>query len=340
MFEPMPDACHPTSDAAQALLAAIVDSTADAIISFDVHGRIQSWNRAAEALFGYTAQEAIGRGAELLVKPLGFVPPGETERGAFDRALAGDRFQRDTLRVAKDGTVIEVALTATQIKAADGRVLGVSAIMRNIGARKRVEAELRHSQERLTLALTAANAGVWDWLPLARKVRWSPECFELMGCDPALGVPAFDVWLQQFVFAEDRELVAEVFRAAARGDLGARSVDGQRVEVEYRINHPTRGVRWLSAPTRIEVEDGRVVRVVGLNIDITDPRRRRPSCARAKPVWRASCTRPWTRSSRSTRSFASAASIPRPNACLGSRPTRCWGSSSMSSSRHACATST
>jgi PAS domain S-box-containing protein len=127
------------AEATLATSAAIFESTHDAVMSFDVDGRFTSWNPAAEALFGYTAREVIGHDASLLVVPLGETPPDETARGGFDIALSGKMFQRDTRRVAKDGTVVEVSVTALPVRTPGGHIVGVSAIMRDITERKRAE---------------------------------------------------------------------------------------------------------------------------------------------------------------------------------------------------------
>ena len=160
-------------------LAALVDSTDDAVIGFDLEGHITSWNRAAERLFGYSTHEAIGRDADLLVAPLGRILPGETARGAFDHALSGRRFQRDTMRVAKDGTVIEVSVTANLIRAPDGRAIGVSAIMRDIRDRRSADAALRASEGRLRRFIADAPAAIAmldrEMRYVAASQRWATE---------------------------------------------------------------------------------------------------------------------------------------------------------------------
>jgi PAS domain-containing protein len=81
-----------------------------------------------------------------LVAPLGEIRPGETIRGSFDHALAGQKFHNDTRRVAKDGAIIEVSVTASPIKLPDGRTVGVSAFIRDIRSRKRTEEALKQSE--------------------------------------------------------------------------------------------------------------------------------------------------------------------------------------------------
>jgi len=118
-----------------ARLAAIVTASADAMMSFSVDARIQSWNPAAETLFGYTAEEAIGAPAGLLVPTDG----SESANGAFDRAILGETVKAHGVRVAKDGERLDVAITATPIRSPDGTIVGVSAVMRDIRAEKAIE---------------------------------------------------------------------------------------------------------------------------------------------------------------------------------------------------------
>ena len=144
----------------QARLAAIVSSSLDAIISYSPDGRIRSWNRGAEALFGYTEAEALAADYRLLV-------PEDAAQGqgaAFDRALAGEAVQFDAVRIGKDGRRIDVAITASRTVARDGAVLGVAGVMRDISERKRAETyqrllvnELNHRVKN-TLAIVQAIA--------------------------------------------------------------------------------------------------------------------------------------------------------------------------------------
>ncbi|WP_052764117.1 PAS domain S-box protein [Microvirga massiliensis] len=138
------------AEEANARLAAIVSSSGDAIVSFRVpDGRILTWNRGAERLFGYTEAEAVGGPVTLLLPPER--PDGPT--GVFARAMAGERVELDTVRVHRSGERIDVSITATQVRTPDGRALGVSIIYRDIRERKRAEALMREAlahQETLT----------------------------------------------------------------------------------------------------------------------------------------------------------------------------------------------
>jgi two-component system CheB/CheR fusion protein len=131
---------------AQALLSAIVTSSDDAIVSTDLTGTITSWNGGAERLFGYTADEALGRPVTMLI-------PAERideKRFVLDDIPHGRRLvNHDSIRLRKDGTRVPVALTLSPIVDARGRIVGASKIVRDITAQRRGEQALRASEEAL-----------------------------------------------------------------------------------------------------------------------------------------------------------------------------------------------
>ena len=136
---------------ASAYLAAIVESSDDAIISKDLNGTIRSWNAAAERLFGYTAAEMVG-------KPIRLIIPADRqaeEDGILARLRLGERIDHyQTIRQAKDGRLVEVSLTVSPVRDAKGRVVGASKIARDITEQKRASAE----RERLLEAERVARA--------------------------------------------------------------------------------------------------------------------------------------------------------------------------------------
>ncbi len=122
-------------------LAAIVDSSQDAIVGIDLDGRIESWNPGAESLFGYRAREIVGRSADLLV------PPDLTEQAArlLDKVRQGEpERQLETVRVTKDGSRVDVSLTVSPIHDSAGRIRRASIFARDIRSQKRGQEELSH----------------------------------------------------------------------------------------------------------------------------------------------------------------------------------------------------
>jgi two-component system CheB/CheR fusion protein len=130
--------------AAGALLAAIVQTSDDAIISKSLDGIITSWNKSAERLFGYTAQEAVGQSISMLFPPDRL----DEELKIIDRLKRGERVDHfETIRVCKDGSQIEISLTVSPLKDATGRIVGASKVARDITELKRTRAELRKAKE-------------------------------------------------------------------------------------------------------------------------------------------------------------------------------------------------
>ena len=117
-------------------LASIVESSNDAIISKSLDGIITSWNRGAERLFGYTAEEVIGKAVTILI-PEDRI---SEEPEILERIRRGKRVDHyDTVRRRKDGSLIDISLTVSPLKEADGRIIGASKIARDITERKRAQ---------------------------------------------------------------------------------------------------------------------------------------------------------------------------------------------------------
>jgi PAS domain S-box-containing protein len=135
-------------------LAAIVDSSDDAIVSKSLDGTIRSWNRAAERMFGYTAEEAIGS-AIIRLFPADRL---DEEERIIARIRAGERVEHfDTVRLRKDGSAIPVSLTVSPVKDEQGRIVGASKIARDITERIESEASLRRTEARLLAELESTS---------------------------------------------------------------------------------------------------------------------------------------------------------------------------------------
>ena len=122
------------------LLASIVDSSDDAIISKTLDGVITTWNKAAERIYGYQAEEIIGQSISLLI------PPGHADEMVeiLDRIRIGERIgPYDTTRRRKDGATIAISLTVSPIHDAAGGIVGASSIARDISERERVQDQAR-----------------------------------------------------------------------------------------------------------------------------------------------------------------------------------------------------
>ncbi|HEX2257907.1 MAG TPA: PAS domain S-box protein [Afifellaceae bacterium] len=153
----------------RARLAAIVDSSFDAILSKELDGTLTSWNRAAERLYGYSAAEAVGRHISLIVPP---ERRAELD-GIMHRIRLGEPLEPfETVRVRKDGTRLDIFLTVSPIRDGTGRVIGASAIARDVTERKRAREELTRSREHLRDFLENAVLGL-HWVGPDGTILWA-----------------------------------------------------------------------------------------------------------------------------------------------------------------------
>ena len=155
------------AEQATRLLAAIVESSHDAIVSKSLNGVITSWNKGAERLFGYAAEEAVGQNITLIIPP----ERRDEERTIVEQLTRGERIDHfETVRMRKDGSLIDVSLTISPMKDALGRVVGASKLARDITERKRAEEALRQAQTDLAHASRLTTMGEFT-ASLAHEVK-------------------------------------------------------------------------------------------------------------------------------------------------------------------------
>ena len=196
-YRDMTDLRH--AEAAAELMAAIVESTDDAIVGADREGRITHWNAGAERLLGYSRAEIAGEYVRTLVRDEDF----ESQNARFNRVLAGERVERiETQWVRKDGGLLDVVLTASPLRNRAGEVVGASAVVHDITARKRDEAELRRSLAELERFADIA----------AHDLR-----------EPLMAITQLTALLERGVDSQRGEIVTHLRAAAAHG---SRLVDG------------------------------------------------------------------------------------------------------------------
>src|ERR1044072_4814541 len=242
----------------QARLAAIVESADDAIISKTLDGTITSWNKGAERIFGYKPEEAIGQPVTMLF-PEDHI---NEEPAILARIRAGQRVEHyETVRRHKDGSLLDISLTVSPIRAADGRIVGSSKIARDITEQRRALRALDESSTRLNLALAAARLGDWSWDAATDMVTLSDTAAHIFNLAP--GEPITWTALRGLLHEEDgeRARLAVEESLAARGDC----------DIEYRVANPDGSYRWVLARGRgIYGEDGRVLGMLGVVQDMTE----------------------------------------------------------------------
>ena len=155
------------AEQASRLLAAIVESSHDAIVSKTLNGVITSWNKGAERLFGYAAEEAVGQNITLIIPP----ERRDEERTIVERLTRGERIDHfETVRMRKDGSLLDVSLTISPMRDASGRVVGASKLARDMTERKRAEEALRQAQTDLAHASRLTTMGEFT-ASLAHEVK-------------------------------------------------------------------------------------------------------------------------------------------------------------------------
>ena len=251
------------------MLAAIVASSDDAIISKSLDGVITSWNRAAERIFGYGAAEIVGRHISTLMPP-GYAEDLDKILGSIRR---GERVEHyETKRRTRDGRIIDLSLTVSPIRDDDGTIIGASKVARDITERKRSEAarraaedELRRARDRTELALAATQfVGTWDWDILDDVVTADERFARLYGVDPgraARGVPIAE--FTRAIHPEDAERVGAAIDQVIR--------QGGEFQAEYRIIQADGSTRWVAARGWAQADAaGTVDRFPGVAVDITE----------------------------------------------------------------------
>jgi PAS domain S-box-containing protein len=243
---------------AQARLAAIVESAEDAVIGKDLNGVIKTWNRGAEHIFGYTADEAVGRPVTILI-PEDHL---DEEPAILARIRAGERIEHyETVRRRKDGTLLDISLTVSPIRKPDGTIIGASKIARDITEQRRALRAVEEGKQRLSLAMSAAHLGDWSWDAASDVVNLSETAAGIFDIPPATQLTWTEMRALLHVDDRERARVAVEEALASRGDY----------DIEYRVRGAGGSWRWVMARGRgLYADDGRVLGMLGVVQDITD----------------------------------------------------------------------
>ena len=239
-------------------LATIVESSQDAIMSISPLGVLISWNGGAERVFGWEAQEMIGRPLEVLF--LGG-PSGDTA-GFVQPVLGGNPVEGHEAEWRhKDGRRIDVRVNASPLWEGDA-VVGASAIVQDITEQRRAAEELRRERERLTEAEKIGQMGSWEWDCVADEIVWSEQLYRLFGLVPEEFDANFAAYAA-LVHFEDRP----VFEQTIERILAERRFE----PFEHRFIRPDGEVRHVLARGEVVLDaSDEVVRMVGTAADITE----------------------------------------------------------------------
>jgi len=223
-------------------MAAIVESSDDAIIGKTLDGVITSWNPAAERIYGYSAAEVIGQSVSLLVPP---DHPDEL-RHILEQIRRGERVDHvETIRMRKDGQPIHVSLTVSPIKDATGQITGASTIARDITERKRAEAALRESEDRYRDLVEHSEDLICTHDLEGRLLSVNPAMARLLGYwhqEDLVGRKLSDFLPSNVLSMFDTYLDTVQKERYSQGLMTVLTRDGQERILEYRNSLRTQGL--------------------------------------------------------------------------------------------------
>lgn len=242
---------------AQALLAAIIESSDDAIVSKTLDGTIISWNAGAERIFGYTAAEAIDKPITLIIPPERL----DEEPAIIDRLVRGVRIEHfETVRVAKSGRRLDISLTISPVRDNTGRIIAASKVARDITDRKRAQQALKESEERFRFLAETIPSIVWTAAPDGTVTYANQRSLDYSGLTLDQNR---QVCSEHLLHPDDYERCVTEWKAAMR--------EGKEFEIELRNRRRDGVYRWFmtrAVPLRDAV--GQIVSWFGVTTDIHD----------------------------------------------------------------------
>jgi PAS domain S-box-containing protein len=277
---------------AEALQRAIFNSTNFSKIATDAKGVIQIFNVGAQRMLGYTAAEVLNKitpadisdPEEIIARAKALSDELETPIAPGFEALVfkASRGMEDIYEltyIRKDGSRFPAVVSVTALRDAQGAIIGYLLIGTDNTVRKLVEAQLSHSNERIAVATESAGIGTWECDAANNNFIWDNGMYRIYGIPRKSSAELYGSWADR-LYPEDRERCEGEIAAALRGET--------EYDCEYRIVRPDGEIRYVKAAARaLRGSEGSVVRLTGVNFDITDRRRAEEELLKAGALQRA-----------------------------------------------------
>ena len=243
-----------------ALFASIVNSSEDAILSKGLDGIIAGWNYGAEKIFGYSADEIIGKSVSALIPP----QLQQEEVDIIKKIKNGETVTNlKSEGIRKDGSSFHASLTISPIRNFDGNVIGASKVLRDITEQNKSEAEKNQLTKRLRLATSSAAMGIWDWDIKNDNMVWDKRMYQIYDINDLRLGSVYEGWLSR-LHPEDKDMVNEVMQSAItdkKREYGS----------QFRIIWDDLSVHYIKGTGITEYDDnGNAIRMMGVNWDITE----------------------------------------------------------------------
>jgi len=277
---------------AEALQRAIFNSTNFSKIATDAKGVIQIFNVGAQRMLGYAAAEVLNKitpadisdPEEIIARAKALSDEHETPIAPGFEALVfkasrGIEDIYELTYIRKDGSRFPAVVSVTALRDAQGAIIGYLLIGTDNTVRKLVEAQLSHSNERIAVATESAGIGTWECDAANNNFIWDNGMYRIYGIPRKSSAELYGSWADR-LHPEDRERCEGEIAAALRGET--------EYDCEYRIVRPDGEIRYVKAAARaLRGSEGSVVRLTGVNFDITDRRRAEEELLKAGALQRA-----------------------------------------------------
>lgn len=254
----IPASPEPAGDYLRLLYTSIIESSDDYIISKDLEGRILSWNRGAEKLYGWKAEEIIGKNIDIIA------PPDKKDeiKNILAALKAGKRYDHfETRRLTKDGKIVWVLLTISPLKDASGRIIGASAIGRDITSTKEAMARLQENEVIFSHLIENLSEVFYVSNPAKPEIIYMSNAYEKV-----FGESVQNIYQNPNVYLD--RIINEDKMAAKRAIV--RQMNGISTDTTYRVMRSDGRMRYVRERAfPVKNDSGEVTRVIGVADDIT-----------------------------------------------------------------------
>lgn len=246
------------ADEAQAFLASLVESSQDAIVGTSPEGTVMSWNRGAAELYGYSAEEMIGKSIAVVI------PADRTNdlSHALEKIRKGERISGfETFRVGKDGSRVEVSLALSPVFDRNGKVTGLASIARDITLRKQAEQALQSSEEKFRQLAENISEVFWMMPASGHEITYVSPAYEQVWGRSSEELYCNPMAWSESIHPDDLSAALETF---------ARQLKGEQIDSIYRIRTGDGQQRWIrDRAFPVRDQNGQLTRIVGLAEDVS-----------------------------------------------------------------------